>query len=174
MSGVGAPAPANQAPSATVHADGLIALAAFVQDPKYVDRVNELRAAEAAAREQQRFAEDYMASLKKEDVRIVAERSHLAAAQRDFEIMRSATAERLAKMESDLSAREKALAEKEQIVDSHHKTVSEAIIVNTRELDDRQMRQDQREKELAKLQVKLDMDAADMARRLAKIREATS
>jgi methionyl-tRNA formyltransferase len=174
MSGVGAPAPANQAPSATVHADGLIALAAFVQDPKYVDRVNELRAAEAAAREQQRFAEDYMASLKKEDVRIVAERSHLAAAQREFEAMRSATTEKYSRWQDEIWAREQAVAEKEQIVGSHHKTVSEAIVVQCRELDDRQMRQDQREKELAKLQVKLDMDAADLARRLAKLREATS
>jgi hypothetical protein len=173
MSGLSASPPPTAPPLALgPHADALLTLAAFVQNPEYAARVKELRDAERAATEQQEAALREASRARS----LLADHSLRAAY---FDRASAETSKAHTHAAKELAARETAVAEREAAVNGREAAHAQKSRAVKAELDDRAAQLDAREvrlgqqsKELAASLAAHERDRAALDRRIAKLREA--
>jgi chromosome segregation ATPase len=169
MSGLGGSAVAS-----TLTMDGLLALADFVKNPQYIDRIRELQAAQvahdhAAAEAAAQFKQASEAQTKL-DAEIAAHKDAMAEKSN----MQAAVKSELTTRSADLTKREADLKRKEDELSARVDTNARTYAASKATLDETAKRLNQLSADLDKRKTDLDKRAADLDRRLAKLREAAA
>jgi uncharacterized protein YqcC (DUF446 family) len=172
MSSMSSPAPGGVVSAQPGLADTVMALVTFVQSPEYPGRVQELlqhEQAAQAAKSEADFAEtaarERLAQLAKMAAEIDRKRSDFEARQAAVEQAQSERDASLSARELDVAAREKAHAESAALA-------AKATGQTRAELDALQTSLQRQDAELSARRAAVDQTAADLQRRLAKLREA--
>jgi hypothetical protein len=173
MSGMSSPIPTVATPyDKPGLADTVMSLLAFVQSPEYPERVKELLAAEAAAKAAAAAAEESKAAALDAVSRHTVASMDLQLKSQQFEERQALIAAAHSEREAILAAREADVSSREKSVTGSAELRQASLDKYSAELTRRQESLDRQQRELAMSHSAVEAQAADLARRLAKLREA--
>ena len=162
----------NPIPAATLTMDGLLALADFVKNPDYVERVRELREAQVAHDAALQATQIAVREAADAQAKLDAERAAHAAKVGADKTERDGQAAQLATRMNNLGQLEAALKDRVEKHEAKIAADTQRISASKATLEATAKRLNKQGAELEVLKQELDAREADLNRRLARLREA--